>query len=213
MTGNKEKEPTLRELMDSMTQMHNKMDSFKTEMTGLANKVQALEESNEKMDSRVSSLESKANNQSNVKEELERMKRASNLMLFGVPETEDGVALAENLLRLLLPSHVGPFLMRRQESKANASKRPGPLKVMLSNYEERRIALSNKTKLNGMDCYRGISVQPDRTKQQREDSKATGKKSSKKPNTRSQSRKRRNSDDEDAADGIGPGAKQPRKQD
>ncbi len=165
-------ERTLLELKQSMDSMHNKFDTFRQELSAVQDKVRDLENGQVELAGKVSVLETTSATkdelsacQLDVKEELDRIRRASNLMIFGVEETEDGMRIADAVLRLLLPHRQDHFVMIRQITKA--SNKPRPLMVLLNNQGERTMALSNKKMLKGKPEYKAISVQPDRTKIQR----------------------------------------------
>lgn len=167
-------EPTLREIMNSMKSMHEKMDSYKEEIQDLRNKVVNVEKNQIALNDRISSVKESAAEKQDVvaceerlKEEMDRIRRSSNLIMFGVQETENGILLAEKVLKVLLPEHQGKFLMRRYGVPPTDNQKTRPLQVCLNSAAERSFALSNKKLLKGIDEYAKISVQADRTKKQR----------------------------------------------
>lgn len=176
-----EKEPTMKELLSSMNFMHgsmqcmhDKLDNFKTEMTHMQKRMDSFETEQTQLKERMDGIESNSigrealtAQEDNFKEEMDKMRRASNLILFGVQESQEGMQLAESLLRLLLPHNPGPYVMTRH-GEISDKKAPRPLRVHLNNSGERGIALSNKRLLKGKQQYKSISVNADRTKRQRE---------------------------------------------
>lgn len=165
-------ERTLVQLKQSMDSMHNKFDSFRQELTVVQTKVHDLESGQVELAGRLLGLEATSASkeeltscQTDLKEELDKIRKASNLMMFGVDETEGGMMIAGSLLRLLLPHRTDNYVMYRQNTKS--TNKPRPLKVLLNNPGERSLALTNKKLMKGIAEYKAISVQPDRTKIQR----------------------------------------------
>lgn len=170
--GGSSMESILGELKQSMDSMHTKFDNFSQQLKEVQDKVRNLEDGQVDLAGKVSVLETTSAtkmelsaSQAELKEELERIRRASNVMMFGVEETEDGMRLADAVLRLILPHRTDHFVMHRQITKSTA--KPRPLKVLLNNPGERNMALSNRKLMKGIPEYKSISVQPDRTKIQR----------------------------------------------
>lgn len=167
-------EPTLGDVWKSMQLMHEKMDSYQAEIKDLRNKVENVENSQAALNEKISAVEKSAAVKKDVaecedrlKEEIDRIRRSSNLILFGVQETEEGILLAERVLKLLLPDHTGKFLMRRYGVPPSDDSKTRPLQVCLNSAAERSFALSNKKLLKGKDEFARINVQADRTKKQR----------------------------------------------
>lgn len=202
---------TLTEFWASMMSLHEKMDGVrgdmdqiredisdvKQEFSGMKQRIYNIEVNAANTNDRVQVLETKTDSvigrvdtaEDNIiamKEQLDRIRREGNLMLFGVAENERGLETAVALLQLILPDHTGGFPMQRIGERNESKKRPRPLKVQLSNSGEKYIGLGNCHLLKGMDNFKGISVKPDYTKMQIV--------------TRSQSRKRKQDDEQAAAD-------------
>jgi len=140
------------DLKKSMDSMHTKFDSFRKELTEVQNKVRTLESEQGELSKKVTVLENNSATkqelsacQLDVKEEIDRIRRASNLMLFNVEETEDGMRIADAVLRIILPHRTDHFVMYRQITKA--TNKPRPIKVLLNNPGERTMALTNKVHL------------------------------------------------------------------
>jgi hypothetical protein len=120
-----------------------------------------------------------------VQEERRKLIRLSNVVLFGVAETKEGLEIATRLISVLLPDWKGQIEDDRIGS-ADSSK-PRPLRIKLDNYQQKRKALSSKRKLAKFPEFEGISVQPDMTKTEQKMSKerSNTKKSSQKSRSKS----------------------------
>jgi len=105
-------------------------------------------------------------------EQRDRLIRLNNLVIYGVPESSDGLSLATDLMKILLPSFNGPVVDVRLGPKPMnpaATTRPRPLRIALNSANEQIIALKNRRKLKGMDIFKGISLNQDLTKKQQEE--------------------------------------------
>lgn len=127
-------------------------------------------------------------------EEISRVRKMTNIVLFGLPEDDAGRILAQELMQILLPSshqHITSYDERLGAVNPTLN-RPRPLRIRLSSATEKSAALSNCRKLKGLNQFKGISVKQDMTKFQQQSSKAR-----RTPvRTRSTSRRKRSLDDE-----------------
>ncbi len=169
---------TLAEFWESMKSLHKKMDGVqgdvdkikevisdvKQEVSGMKerklnievnaeatnNRVQVIKTKTDSVIGRVDSVEA---NITNMKEQLDRIKREGNLMLFGVPQNESGLETAIALLQLILSEHAGGFPMQRVGEKDDKKKRPRPIKVQLTNSGEKFVGLGNCFLLKGIEKF------------------------------------------------------------
>jgi hypothetical protein len=112
-----------------------------------------------------------------VQEERRKLIRLCNVVLFGVPENQEGLETASNMIKILLPDWAGEIYDDRIGSGDSA--KPRPLRVKLDNYTQKRKALSSKRKLKTFPEFNGISVQPDMTKTEQLKSKEKSRANSK----------------------------------
>jgi hypothetical protein len=104
-----------------------------------------------------------------VQEERRKLIRLCNVVLFGVPETNEGLEVATKMISVLLPDWKGQI----EDDRIGApdAVKPRPLRVKLDNHHQKRKALSSKRKLKTFPEFKGISVQPDMTKTEQKNSK------------------------------------------
>lgn len=110
-----------------------------------------------------------------LNEEILRLRKISNLILMGVPETDEGINCAKRLIQQVLPkshSHIEIENIRIGKV-APDKKNPRPLRIQLSNPLEKKTALKNCFKLAGINEFKGISVRPDLTRLQQETARRT----------------------------------------
>ncbi len=174
-------EPTLTDLMTTMkqnteklTENTNAVNSFMEWIKGLENRVTDVE-------TRVSTLEKKTDENCS-KDELmkavkdlkddfaEQQKRASkrnNAIVFGIPESDAGQQLLQNLLNVLIPGESHKMNSERlgdPEKPRKNPDQPRPLRLFLSNYALKRKLFSNLKNLKGLDEFKRVSVDKDLTK-------------------------------------------------
>lgn len=165
---------TMKENTEKLTANTNAVNSFMEYVKGLENRVTDVE-------SRVSTLEKK-NDENCSKDELkkavkdlkdefsEQQKRASkrnNAIVFGIPETEAGQQLLQNLLNILIPGESHKMNSERLGDPTKPGKNPAqprPLRLFLSNYALKRKLFSNLKNLKGIDEFKRVSVDKDLTK-------------------------------------------------
>jgi len=99
-----------------------------------------------------------------IQEEKRKILRLCNIVLMGVPETEEGLREAESLMKVLLPSWMGTVTDNR--IGVPNSKAVRPLRIGLSNVVEKKKALSSSGKLKDHQCFKHISVRRDLTKKE-----------------------------------------------
>jgi len=165
--------------------LHKKFDEFREDIKVIKHRLATVETAQDSLKSRVASLEKEnlghdkenrqtrkqlASTEMRLQEEIDRVKRSTNIILFGVPETEDGVSVAMYLLNTLIPHSATSYPMIRlgkPNESGNADTSPRPLKVSHSSFGERALALRNCRLLKDRDEFKGISVRPDETPEQR----------------------------------------------
>lgn len=100
-----------------------------------------------------------------IDEEINRLRRINNIIVMGLPEGEDGVRLAEELMQIILPNSTIEIKDERLGRDLNAEK-PRPMRIRLSNEVEKQTALNNCKKLKGLHNFNKVSVKKDLTKMQ-----------------------------------------------
>lgn len=101
-------------------------------------------------------------------EEIRKMRKISNIIIYGISETDEGLEIVKKILSVILPKthysinivndRLGPEILSQNR----------PLRIQLNSPLEKRTALQNCKKLAGIDEFKGISVSPDLTKQQQQ---------------------------------------------
>jgi len=99
------------------------------------------------------------------KEEHLRIANKTNIILMGVPETDDGLKKAKQLMTIIMPTNT-PTVTNYRLGK-QSRKGPRPLRISLSSEAERRKALSNCHLLKDNPDLAGVSVKPQLTRKQR----------------------------------------------
>lgn len=160
----------LTSLDAKIAQLGSRLDNIEQEQLRVNSRLLRIEKDSSETKKSLSTTKTQLQNE--LKEEIAQLKCASNLIMYNVPESPEGVKIAMNLLAIILPERVGSFPMIRinqQEAQVNHSSqtRPRLLKIILNNVAERNIALKNCKLLKGKDEFKGISVKPDQTKLQR----------------------------------------------
>ncbi len=97
-------------------------------------------------------------------EQRQKIIRLNNIVLMGVEESADGVKLAEELLKLIVPNWVGPLVEIRVGDPAG--KLPRPIRVSLSNLLQKTATLKNCKQLKNRAEFNKISVRKDLTKKE-----------------------------------------------
>jgi hypothetical protein len=102
-----------------------------------------------------------------LNEEKERLRRAHNILLMGIPETEDGLQQAADTMNLILPNIRVTIVNQRVGLVPTTN--PRPLRIFLSNAAEVRTALTQSKLLKTNPSFRNVTVRKDMTKLQREE--------------------------------------------
>lgn len=105
-----------------------------------------------------------------TKERLDRMAKACNIIVKGIPE-EDESDLFARLIEIILPKRddLPKFIRIGEKSTENPTERPRFIKTFLSSANEKATALRNCKFLKGLPDFDAVSVQPDLTKKQLEE--------------------------------------------
>jgi len=194
----------------------NVSESLKTEMGLVASSIlnvvdgvrKTLEQNHDKLEARVAVLETSATNKENetkkdladdFAEQKDQIRRLNNLIIKGIPESEEGEKLLLELLKIILPKLESPFEEERVGAPASSRSYPRPIRLPLTNNYQIRTAFSNCKKLKGVKIFEKISVCRDLTKKQQAIVKAQREASPRYTRSVTALRgiKRRNSDTED----------------
>ena len=151
-----------------LDESNRKLDEIKTEMTALKARLTTVEDKQKELEESQSSLGKKVvEGDQNLQEQIDQIKKASNLMLFNVEETDAALSLAKEALHIILPNHKEDFNLLRMKAFPNSTtNKPPPIRVFLSSPAERSQALKNKSLLKGLDQFKSISISADMTKNQ-----------------------------------------------
>ena len=98
--------------------------------------------------------------------------RSKNLMIFGLPESEDeeDAATKEEALKVFTHLEVTPTVTSSTRVGSKTSGRPRPVKVSLEKKEDILALLKKARLLRQAASYRTVYLSPDLTKEEREDS-------------------------------------------
>lgn len=149
--------------------------TFMDVVSNLVQKVDAVEKKQESLEVRLSLVESGLSEGiSDVREEIREQKRRiirmSNIVVMGIPESDEGLALAQNLLTIIAPSPLGTIPHTRVGDPNG--RKPRPLRVSFSSAAARNEVLKNCKKLKGLSQFQGVSVRRDLTKVEQEEWRA-----------------------------------------
>lgn len=137
------------------------------EMQRIVDKVSILEKRQDSLEERVNNLDGQVWNEvqalrEEIKEERRKIIRLPNIVLMGVPESQEGLEKAKQILAIIAPTFTAPLLDKRI-GDANG-KKPRPLRVSLATANDKQAALRNCKKLKGLKQFESVSVRKDLTK-------------------------------------------------
>jgi len=104
-----------------------------------------------------------------MKEQCDRMRRESNIILMGIQESHEGELLIDDLLETILPPNTAAVLKERVGKPSAEQKNPRPMRIVLANSLLKRQTLRNCKALKGLEKFKNISVKPDLTKIQQQE--------------------------------------------
>lgn len=104
-----------------------------------------------------------------VEEDVDRSK---NLMVFGLPETEDegSTSTTDAVSKVFAHLEVSPAVASASRLGTKTSTRARPVKVSLEKREDLLLLLKRARQLRQSDCYRRVYLSPDLSREEREDS-------------------------------------------
>ena len=153
-----------------LDESNRKLDEIKTEISAIKGRLTAVEDKQKELEEAQNSTEKKmVEGDKNLQEQIDQIRKASNLMIFNVEETDAALSLAKEALHIILPDHKEDFNLLRMKAFPNStSNKPPPIRVFLSSPAERSQALKNKSLLKGLDQFKSISISADMTKNQQQ---------------------------------------------
>jgi hypothetical protein len=165
-------------LQQSNNQLNNQLkgmkESFELWRQKVDNDIATLQSNQINLNERVSALEGADADLDREKllkdvrdefqEQRQKIIRLNNIVLMGVEESANGVKLAEELLKLIVPNWVGPLVEIRVGDPAG--KLPRPIRVSLSNLLQKTATLKNCKQLKNRAEFNKISVRKDLTKKE-----------------------------------------------
>jgi len=180
---------TINELFDKLSKRHDETDKklddmsekirdLKRAQTEFAQRLEIVERENGALSSAQAELQdsflklqqttkSDINQfKSDIMEERERTKRLNNILLLGVPENDEGLVLANSIIKELLPGVNINLNNNLRIGRENTDGRVRPLRLILSNPAERNLALNNYYALEDKNHFNGIYLKKDLTKLQ-----------------------------------------------
>lgn len=165
----------LKSLLTTQNSILSRLDKIESDSKTMVEKQSHLEGSLDelkcKVDEDVQHLNQKIESevktiQADLQEEILKMRKLSNLLIFGISEDAAGNQLLAELMQIISPT-TNLANIRQERVGNNESKKPRPLRLKLSTQHERDLALKNKSKLKGNEKFAKVSIQKDLTKNQR----------------------------------------------
>jgi hypothetical protein len=155
---------------DKLNNVISRMDAVEETLRDQSSRTVLLEENMRSIESEVDVIKNAVTvHFSDVEEQIKeghlRMMKVSNLIFMGVPEDTKATTTVREILKIILPDSDRP-IMDNRVGDPKTSKMPRPMRIGLSSFEEKRLALKNCRKLKGHNEFKGISVKPDLTKRQ-----------------------------------------------
>jgi hypothetical protein len=168
------------ELLTEIRSRNEKMDKMFDKIEEMEKKQHTLEmrmdESEMKVDVKINETKAELDQKiqevrDEVQEERRKLYKVCNIVLMGVPETQDGLDQAADVLNVIAPL----FTWRRIDQRigVTATDRPRPLKVCFPSGNERNAAIRQCHQLKKFPQFSHISVRKDLTKKEQETWKAT----------------------------------------
>lgn len=159
----------------SIKQLQESVNQLKTTQDTILNRLSAVED----IATNLTGVQEGVQNQlklidNEAKEQYQKLVRMSNIVLMGIPETDAGLLLANQLLALLHSEWKGPVIDRRIGEKKSSQNQPRPLRVPVKHSLMRDEIIGHCSSLKGKDEYKGISVRRDLTKKEQQEWKAQG---------------------------------------
>lgn len=161
-------------LQQSFGEAMKDLGAWRDKIDGDISSLKAVQES---MQQRLSSVEESLVNSNDVnkeqlmqevrvemQEQRQKIIRLCNLVLMGVPESNEGIQKAEELLKLIVPNWVGPLTNIRIGEAAG--KHPRPIRVTLSTVQQKNATMKNRSMLKDRPDFKTISVRNDLTKKE-----------------------------------------------
>ncbi|OXA44848.1 hypothetical protein Fcan01_20597 [Folsomia candida] len=137
--------------------------------------ISSLKEGQTTMEARIIGVEEKLLRESikdtllqEVREEFveqkQRLIRMCNIILMGVPESTEGLNVAAQLMKVIVPEWVGPLHDNRIGDPEG--RKPRPIRINLSTVQQKTQALKNCSMLKDRTEFKTISVRKDLTRQE-----------------------------------------------
>lgn len=174
---------------------------FMCKISSIVDKVADLEKRQDKIESRIDTVANEmhveiATVREEIHEQSRRMHKIMNIVMMGVPESEEGIKAAHSIMKIIVPSWCDeiPDIRIGDPNRPNQSI-PRPLRITCRSAQGKISALKNCTLLKGLDQYKTISVRKDLTKQQQAEWKAQAVERQSRRATRSQSSSKRKHSD------------------
>lgn len=168
-------EQMFKVMVDEFKEVKQNQEQFQATQKIIIDRLGKIEASNAQLEAKHDNLtksvqdveQDVAKLKEDVAEEMRKIKKANNLILFGVPETEEGKKLAVKLIQIISPT-TSSSLARYERlgnppQLANPTK-PRPLRIRLLGHGEREAAIRNCHLLKGNKEMAGISVERDLTR-------------------------------------------------
>lgn len=147
-------------LQSSVDQLKATQESILQRLGNVEALTESLSTSQSELNGEVKALKDDA------REQYQKLLRMSNIILMGVPETDAGLQLANNLLNFLHSEWKGPIVDRRVGDPTQNQGKPRPLRIPVKHSLMRDEIIFNCSKLKGKAEFAGISVRRDLTKKE-----------------------------------------------
>jgi len=161
----------LDSLSDNFHELRQNQIKLEERMIDMEHEKRRLDENDSKIMKSVEKIEEKLQGFSQLKddlaEETNKIRKLTNLIVFGIPEKSDANRIIEQLLQLVLPAitYSPPY---HRLGKEITEDKPRPIKITLNCLNEVNAALGNGKLLKGKSEFQGIYIQKDLTKRQQD---------------------------------------------
>ncbi|OXA42545.1 hypothetical protein Fcan01_22750 [Folsomia candida] len=154
-----------KDVKDTQSHIMKRLDNMEAEKEKLVENQIAMQESLTSFQNEVKSDFQKF--EEKYDEEIRKIRKLNNLVVMGIPETNDGQKLLTDLLKIIYPtSYTSLKLDERIGQLTTSSLRP--VRLRFSSATERQLALDNCKNLKGLVQFDKISVKKDLTRKQQE---------------------------------------------
>ncbi len=155
---------TLEDNTAELKTISRRMERLENRLTDVEERVAILEDREEDFCSKDDLSSTVKSIQVDLAEQRRQLFKKDNAVIFGIPESDDGQQLFDELMKILLPKGMDGILTDRI---GPASKKDRPIVVRTGNSNIKQTMFSNLSKLKDLEKFNNVNVSHDYTSQQR----------------------------------------------